>query len=158
VPTQGVADYPAAIFPEELIAAYPEASIILTTRTVNSWHASMLSTLWHHHSRQPVDDPSPMAVLRRKYHSHSWNDDLPAHGKRFFEEHNERTRKAAEAAVAESKGAGGDRKFLELPVGAGWGPLCEFLSVPVPEVAYPRSDDWVEYKAAVAKEAAAGLM
>ena len=117
----------------------------------------MLSTLWHHHSRQPDDDPSPLATLRRKYHGHCWGNDLPANGRRFFDEHNERTRKAAEAAVAESKAAGegesgSGRKFLELTVGAGWGPLCEFLGVPVPDVSYPRSDDWVQYKATVAKE------
>ncbi|CAI4211901.1 unnamed protein product [Parascedosporium putredinis] len=151
---EAVADYPAAIFPEELIAAYPEASIILTTRTADSWLASMTTTLWHHHVNQPADDPGPLATLRRKYHAHCWGNDLPAHGRRFFGEHNERARKAAEVAVAESKAAGeghAERKFLELPVGAGWEPLCQFLGVPVPEVSYPRSDDWFEYKKEVAK-------
>ena len=44
---QGVADYPAAIFPAELAAAYPEAAIILSTRSEDQWFASMVSTLVH---------------------------------------------------------------------------------------------------------------
>ena len=35
---QAVCDVPAACFPEELIAAYPEAKIILTNRDIDAWH------------------------------------------------------------------------------------------------------------------------
>jgi hypothetical protein len=31
-------------------------------------------------------------------------------------------------------------------MGSGWGPLCEFLGKEVPEIPYPRSDDWFSYK------------
>ncbi|KAH8902140.1 hypothetical protein BR93DRAFT_887972 [Coniochaeta sp. PMI_546] len=133
---EGVADYPPAIFPEELIAAYPEAYIILSTRDEDGWYASMMSTLWHLHTSRPADDPSPMNQLSRKYHHHCWGNDFPKNGRACFHEHNALVRKA-------SKG----RKFLELQAKDGWVPLCEFLGVPVPEgIAFPRSDDWAEYK------------
>jgi hypothetical protein len=140
--TQGVADYPPAIFPEELIAAYPEAHIILTTRDEDGWMASMESTLWHLHQSRPADDPSPMNQLSRKYHGHCWGGDLPKYGRETFRKHNALVREASEG-----------RHFLEFQVKEGWGPVCEFLGVPVPEgIPFPRSDDWVEYKKMVEKE------
>lgn len=36
---QSLCDWPAIAFAKELIEAYPEAKIILTTRDVDSWHA-----------------------------------------------------------------------------------------------------------------------
>ena len=35
---QAVSDIPALCFAEELIAAYPEAKVILTVRDVDSWY------------------------------------------------------------------------------------------------------------------------
>merc|ERR1719262_1149059 len=40
-----VTDIPCACFAPELIAAYPDAKLILTTRSAESWHASMLRTI-----------------------------------------------------------------------------------------------------------------
>jgi hypothetical protein len=31
--------------------------------------------------------------------------------------------------------------------GKGWGPLCEFLGLPIPEVPFPRSNDTAELQA-----------
>jgi hypothetical protein len=36
--TQAVCDWPACAFAKELIEAYPEAKVILTTRDVDSWY------------------------------------------------------------------------------------------------------------------------
>jgi hypothetical protein len=35
---QGVSDIPAILFAEELIAAYPEAKVILTHRNFDTWY------------------------------------------------------------------------------------------------------------------------
>jgi hypothetical protein len=97
----------------------------------------MLSTLIHAQAKRPADDPSPMAVMARKYHLHCWGDDFPANGRDLFKRHNELVRKASNG-----------RKFLEYEVEDGWAPLCEFLGVPPPELGteFPRADDWLEYK------------
>ncbi|KAL9023117.1 MAG: hypothetical protein Q9196_007381, partial [Gyalolechia fulgens] len=42
-----VLDVPCIFFPSELAAAYPDALIILNTRSPASWHASTDSTLFH---------------------------------------------------------------------------------------------------------------
>ncbi|KAH7019479.1 hypothetical protein EDB80DRAFT_700928 [Ilyonectria destructans] len=134
---QAVADYPAAIFPAELLEAYPEAAVILSVRgSEDAWHTSMALTLIHAHARRSPTDASPVATLARKYHAACWDDDFDKNGKALYQKHNAEVR---ELAV--------DRKFLEYQPGQGWGPLCEFLGVAVPEgVPYPRSDDWAEYK------------
>lgn len=126
------------------MVAYPEASVILSTREPAAWHASMTSTLWHQHSHRPADDPSPLAPMARKYHRHCWGDDFPANGLAFLREH--------EAVVREVAGKrpGG---YLEFRAGDGWGPLCKYLGVEVPERPFPRNDAWVEYKRRAEAEA-----
>jgi hypothetical protein len=36
---QAVCDWPACAFAKDLVEAYPDAKVILTTRNVDSWHA-----------------------------------------------------------------------------------------------------------------------
>jgi len=140
---QGVADYPAAIFPAELAAAYPEALIILSVRSEDKWYDSMESTLVHLQKTRASDDSSPMSVLSRKYHQHCWGTDFAATGRAFFEKHNKLVREL-----------GKGRKFLEWQPQDGWAPLCSFLGVDAPPkgTPFPRSDDWVEYKKMVEQE------
>jgi hypothetical protein len=42
IPLQAVCDWPACAFAKELIEAYPNAKVILSTRDVDSWHAYVL--------------------------------------------------------------------------------------------------------------------
>ncbi|TVY91637.1 hypothetical protein LAWI1_G007323, partial [Lachnellula willkommii] len=84
-----VADYPAAIFAHELIAAYPRAKVILSTRDEDKWYASMLATLWHQWSSSAPDaPPSPMRALADKYQMLIWGGDFPARGRAQFRAHN----------------------------------------------------------------------
>ncbi|KAI0128612.1 hypothetical protein BJ170DRAFT_336573 [Xylariales sp. AK1849] len=135
---EALADYPAAIFPTELIEAYPEAAIILTVRNEDKWCDSMMATLRHAYTHAPDPNPSPMAPLASKYHACCWKDDFPSHGRAAY--------LCQTAVVREAVKA---RKFLEYETGSGWGPLCEFLSLEVPDAPYPRNDDWLEYKKGV---------
>jgi hypothetical protein len=72
-----------------------------------------------------------------------WNDDFPTHGRAVYRQHN--------AMVRETATAHG-RRFLEYETGNGWGPLCEFLGLEVPDASYPRSDDWAVYKKEVQEQ------
>ena len=99
----------------------------------------MNATLVHHHQRtlEQKIDPSPLAEMRRAYHRYCWEDDFAKNGRTLFAKHN--------AAV---RAVGQGRRFLELEAAGGWQPLCEFLGVPVPDIAFPRKDDWLDYKSA----------
>ncbi|KAI8234497.1 hypothetical protein K4K57_004874 [Colletotrichum sp. SAR 10_99] len=46
-PYEAVSDFPPALFPTALAAAYPDCPIILSTRSFESWAASMRDTLVH---------------------------------------------------------------------------------------------------------------
>lgn len=123
------------------MAAYPEAAIILSVRSEDSWYESMLNTLWHSHTRSALG--LPMSELRSKYHAHCWGDDFPAHGRAHFQKHNELVRTL-----------GARRKFLEWDVKMGWGPLTDLLELPPVDQnkAFPRADDFLEYKKMVEEQ------
>ncbi|KAF5965410.1 hypothetical protein FCOIX_12975 [Fusarium coicis] len=138
---EGVSDYPAAIFVDELLAAYPEAAVILTVRSEDSWAKSMKQTIVHYLEHRVIDETTPMAVMSRTYSKFCWDDDFEKNGLALFRQHNEQVRLAAT-----------ERKFLEYTVGDGWEPLCAFLETPVPEnIPFPRKDDWLGYKKQIHK-------
>ncbi|VZH91427.1 unnamed protein product [Fusarium fujikuroi] len=138
---KGVADYPAAIFVDELLAAFPEAAIILTVRSEDSWAKSMKQTIVHYLDHRAIDETTPMAVMARTYSKLCWDNDFEKNGLALFRRHNEQVRLAAK-----------ERKFLEYTVGDGWEPLCAFLKAPAPEnTPFPRKDDWLEYKKQIHK-------
>jgi hypothetical protein len=133
---QALADFPAAIFAEELIKAYPSAKIILSVRDEDVWFKSMMATLWHAYANPP-EQPTAMRPLAEKYHEYMWGNDFPQKGREAYRKHNDAVRSIEK----------GGRDLLEYDVKDGWGPLCEFLGVEVPEKGLPREDDWIKYKA-----------
>lgn len=131
---QAVGDYPASIFAEDPAEAYPSAAIILTTRSEDSWVASMGETLVRAQEQRSPQDQAPMASLARAYHKHCWDNDFEKHGRKLYREHNAAVRKLAEG-----------RKFLEYQPEEEWGPLCDFLGLEVPQATpYSLVDDWAE--------------
>ncbi|KXH30156.1 hypothetical protein CSIM01_00870 [Colletotrichum simmondsii] len=142
-PYEAVSDFPPSLFPTALAEAYPTTPIILTTRSSDSWASSMRDTLIHAHlHRGKHQTKSPMEELANAYHSVCWDNDFEKNGETYFQRHHEEVR-AFDT---------NERKFLELRPGDGWEPLCTFLGVEVPDVPFPRSDDWVEYKKKVEQE------
>ncbi|KAK2054507.1 hypothetical protein LY76DRAFT_522437 [Colletotrichum caudatum] len=137
-----VSDFPPALFPTALAEAYPDSLIIHTTRPFDAWEASMRDTLVHAHRHRDPERRSPMEALANAYHAACWDDDFEQNGRAYFERHHEEVRALK----------GGGRRFLEYHPGDGWAPLCEMLGVAVPEIPFPRSDDWVEYKNQVQRE------
>ena len=134
----GVADIPSAVFAEELLAAYPDAKVILTTREEDGWMESMKSTIWHAWYQRHIEGPprAPENIMDMVC-LHLWKGDFPTHGRQWYREHNELVRRLA------PKRAG---QFLDYEARQGWGPLCEFLGVEVPEIDFPRNDAWARYK------------
>lgn len=60
-----------------------------------------------------------------------WEGDFEKNGKRRFNEYYQEIRDTVPA-----------ENLLEYKMGEGWGPLCEFLEVPVPEgLKFPRTND-----------------
>ncbi|KAK2801560.1 hypothetical protein FQN51_005267 [Onygenales sp. PD_10] len=134
---QAVCDWPACAFAKELVEAYPNAKVILTTRDVDSWHSSVMKTVWWR-----VTDPEHRLVsnfswaasmywpMLQKFFDTFFKGDFPNKGKQVYLNHVEEVRSLVPA-----------ERLLEYKIGEGWGPLCEFLGEEIPDTPFPRGND-----------------
>lgn len=138
---QVVADVPAILFAEELIRAYPEAQIIVTTRDPDRWWKSFRETLLVMLGDRETRlarwlDPRgfgkfvPFARLNLEILLGPLDTLGEAEAKRRYLEYYENIWKLAPR----------DR-LLEYEMGEGWGRLFEFLGKDVPDVAFPHNND-----------------
>ena len=142
---QALTDIPAACFAPELMAAYPNAKIILTTRTAEGWHKSMLRTIWALQNSRINRFLILFSDQRTKELSHLvdmvidryFGGDVRLNGIEVFEQHNALIR---ENSLREK------REFLEYRLGDGWEGLCEFLGKPVPDQELPRVNDTLSFR------------
>jgi hypothetical protein len=130
-------DWPSAAFWKELADEYPDAKIILSSRSAESWYNSIsdtiLATVWAPENWPPqaVDWFKMVTkVLQRSLGDARQKDELIA------------TFHAHEAAV---KAAIPADRLLVHQAKDGWKPLCDFLGVPVPDGDYPRTNSKEEF-------------
>jgi len=130
-------DWPTAAFWRELAAAYPDAKIVLSSRSAESWYDSIsetiLATVWARESwPAPAVDWFRMVekVLERSLGTGRDKASIIA----AFH--------AQEAAVKAEIPAG---RLLVHQAKDGWAPLCDFLGVPVPDTPYPRTNSKQEF-------------
>jgi Sulfotransferase domain len=144
---------PAASFAEELIAAYPEAKVVILNRNVDRWYESMAQTVLKY-----VTPGSPMDKLRDLIDWRETGQRGPMFEvlmggmfrpgpdgltescvKEYFIGYHENLRRIVPK-----------ERLLEYKVQDGYKPLCEFLQVPVPtqkvdgkeiEEAFPRINE-----------------
>ncbi|KAL4921334.1 hypothetical protein BDW62DRAFT_174481 [Aspergillus aurantiobrunneus] len=144
----GVCDLFAAEFAPELIAAYPDAKVILTTRKdLDAWHKSMQATMGYF-DRNPIDWDWCKSwfcgelfwirqAMCRTMMPAFFRGRFASNGKWVYEQH-----------VAMVRGLGlSDERMLEWSVEDGWEPLCRFLGREVPDVPFPngnRPQAWAE--------------
>lgn len=134
---QAVCDWPAVAFTKELIEAYPEAKIIMTTRDIDSWHKSVMKTVnWR------ANDPELKALanfdwgaglyypMLRRFWDCFFYGDFENKGKQRYIDHYEEVRSLVPP-----------ERLLEFKVSQGWEPLCAHLGDPIPDVPFPRSND-----------------
>ena len=131
------------MFPEDLIAAYPSAKVILSIREEDGWYASVERTIWHSWIQDKARSydgtvANPLESLADKFHQHLWKSNFEAHGRQQFREHNEHVKTLLSHRAAED--------LLIYNVQEGWEPLCRFLGKEVPLQGFPRNDDWAQYK------------
>lgn len=144
---QAVTDTPCVLFYKELLAAYPDAKVILTERDdADQWFRSQMSTviplsaqripqtrlekfkalfspgdprIWH--LTELILHVTPVyAALWRDYH------DGTETSKQVYRDYNEEVKRLVPK-----------ERLLKFNVKEGWGPLCEFLDEKVPGTAFP---------------------
>ncbi|MCC5884820.1 MAG: hypothetical protein JJT88_00125 [Gammaproteobacteria bacterium] len=131
-------DWPVAAYWRELADAYPDARIILSSRSAESWYQSISQTIL-----AVLSDPSKWPEPQRKWlemvHETVIERSL---GGRSDKEGVMDAFNAHEAAVKATIPAA---RLLVHQAADGWAPLCAFLGVPIPDTPYPRSNSREEF-------------
>jgi Sulfotransferase domain len=127
-------DWPSAYFWRELSAYYPDAKILLTVRSADSWYESMDRTI--------------LKVLRTSTDPASISKRLIAE-KVFGGRLDDRAHAIAiyHANIAAVQAAFPADRLLTYNLGDGWEPLCRFLGKPVPHMPFPQSNSTAEFQA-----------
>jgi hypothetical protein len=151
-------DWPGAAFWRELLAAFPDATVILTVRDAEGWYDSVERTIWRMFGHGPATERVERAratvpgldVFTDFHRRMIWDGFFGGrfadrdHAIRVVEEHNAAVRRDVPA----------DR-LLTITPGAGWQPLCAFLGVPVPDEPYPHLNDpdrfWARVEARISE-------
>lgn len=140
-----VSDIPSVGFAPELIAAYPEAKVIIVEREVESWFESF-QIAW-----SPYKDLFQRAIVKKFDPSMKHALDLyRAMTVGWMRAPNQKTMLANERDVykqhyAEIRKVTPPERLLDFKLADGWEPLCAFLGHAVPDVPFPRSNDRQEY-------------
>jgi hypothetical protein len=151
VPLRGyrsTTDWPAVAFWRELVEAYPDARVILTTRDADEWFESLGQTIlrtmrtgWipgnvagmYGGQRRAAELAEVSARLSREVMiplSFAGMIDDRDHAIACYAQHNDEVRREVSA-----------ERLLEFRVDQGWEPLCAFLGVPIPQRPFPRIND-----------------
>ncbi|KAI4095342.1 MAG: hypothetical protein LQ344_001640 [Seirophora lacunosa] len=140
-----VTDVPAIAFWDDLLAAYPEAKVVLVERAdVARWHASFCAavvapifSVWG--NRLADREPRFVGPLRDVHHR--WVRDWMRVGSE--EEMRRVARDKYSEHYAAVRAAVPRERLLEYELGSGWGPLCAFLGKEVPPegVEFPRVNE-----------------
>ena len=138
---QSTLDFPASLYYRELLAAYPDAKVILTVREPERWYQSMYETAY---TMMELYTPAWVKKYVPPYKRFAdlldlliWNGLFSgrfadkAHAIQIFNAHIEEVKRNVPAD-----------KLLIYNVKEGWQPLCNFLGVAIPEnTPFPHVND-----------------
>lgn len=136
-------DWPATHYWDALARYYPDAKVILTVRDPEAWYRSFSETI-RKVIRVPVPEDAPeedhlhrdtihKIITEQTFHGQSGTKEVAI---RAFEE---RIKQVIEAIPK--------KRLLVYEITQGWGPLCEFLDVPVPDLEFPKKNTTEEFLA-----------
>jgi hypothetical protein len=135
---EATVDFPACTYYRELMDAFPDAKVLLSVRSAESWYDSARATI---HASSSVPLPVPLRwipfanAMTTAVRLAIWGPGGLFDG-RFLERNYalavyERWNESVKAEVPAER-------LLVFDVREGWGPLCSFLNVPVPDKPFPR--------------------
>jgi hypothetical protein len=139
-------DWPGCTFYNELLERNPDAKVILTVRDPQRWYESAYNTIYRISGAfySPIFYLAGLVTPRARQVKRArqfiaelvWERDFDGrfeereHAIETFERHNEEVRQRVPP-----------ERLLVYEVKEGWGPLCEFLGVEVPERPFPHLND-----------------
>jgi hypothetical protein len=148
---QATVDFPGYRHYKALMDYYPNAKVLLSVRDPEKWYESTHNTIYQAAPglgqkilmglKLPFSPRLQKLVRVFKMASGVWKNDFAgrfedkAFALEAFHRHNEEVKRIVPA-----------NRLLVYEVKQGWEPLCEFLKVPVPAVAFPRVNERADFK------------
>lgn len=127
-------DWPSAYYWRELINVYPQARVILTWRSPESWWQSFEKTILAGISQSQDQESLGIALISKQVFGGMAHDRTTAIG-------------LYEANVAAVMATVPAERLLVHNLGDGWETLCAHLQVPVPAQPYPNRNNTAEFQA-----------
>jgi hypothetical protein len=126
-------DWPAGSFWPEVSAAFPEAILLLSTRSAESWWRSASQTIFPISAKAAGTPWHAMwlELAHRRFTPHL--DDREA-AIAAYERHN-----------ADVRARAPKQRLLEWTAQDGWGPLCRALGAPVPDEPFPHANSTEDF-------------
>ncbi len=135
-------DWPAAAFWRELADRYPDAPVLLSTRSsTDAWFRSFNDTILQVMLRDAPNGDSPMVMrMMEERFTPDWRD--PEACKAAYERHNAEVRATIPA-----------ERLIDYQPGAGWEPICARLGLPVPASPFPHVNTTDDFRAMLGLDA-----
>jgi hypothetical protein len=137
-------DWPACAFWRPLADEYPDAIVLLSTRSsADEWWRSADDTIFKVSKREipseHLDVMGAQLAMVDDLFANTFTADLSAApAKQAYEEHNA----AVRAAV-------GPARLVDWQPGDGWDPICRALSLPVPSEPFPHVNTTSDFRAMI---------
>lgn len=131
-------DWPTACFFRELLKEFPAAKFVLTVRDSERWAESFSATIYELVGNKDQAPEEMKAWLNMA------SDVIAKTGFPLGLDRNELARAFEAHNQAVTEAVPSDR-LLIFDVRKGWGPLCDFLEVPVPDGEFPRTNHREEF-------------
>jgi hypothetical protein len=141
-PWGSAVDFPAAFYYAEIAAAFPEAGVILTIRDPGAWFDSFSTTIRPMMTGFPARVIVPLLPLIRNPRRVTRHPEM----ERLIRLDREEAMAMFVAHGEAVKQRIPPERLLVFDVKEGWGPLCAFLGVPVPDEPFPRVNDALTFQ------------
>ncbi len=143
---QATVDWPGCTFYRELMAAYPDAKVVLSVRDPERWFESASTTIFTA-PRGGLQQLLQLLTTPRMWRS-VWVVWRLLHVRTFGRREQDKAHAIAvfEAHIEEVKRVVPPEQLLVYEVKQGWEPLCRFLGVPVPELPFPHVNDAASFE------------
>ncbi|ORX92130.1 hypothetical protein K493DRAFT_316802 [Basidiobolus meristosporus CBS 931.73] len=133
-------DWPSTKYYKELLAKYPNAKVILSTRDPESWYTSAYQTIYFPHRKTSLrllewflpGYRRHQEMLRLILWKGTFQDRFADkdYAMSVFKEHNEEVKRVVPS-----------EQLLVFNPKEGWEPLCQFLGKPIPPTPFPHVND-----------------
>jgi hypothetical protein len=132
-------DWPASAYWRQIGAKYPDAPILLSTRSsADVWFKSASDTIFQVGQRE-TDDPVANAQkeMALKMFANTFTPDW---------QNEDAVKKAYDAHNAAVRAEVPPERLIDWQPGDGWAPICEKLGLPIPDEPFPHVNTTAEFR------------